>query len=161
MHAIGLAAKMNRQIVITLSDPNIVNFFHDEIQNVINKNMDMIFCNEQEALNISKSNNIDEAITFLKKYTDKLIVTLGRKGVVYIDNHNMLKIDGHDVQSKDFTGAGDMFLGAFMHMFDEDKNNINESLTFANLCASKIIQVYGAKFDDKSEYQTLINRFNN
>ena len=54
-----------------------------------------------------------------------------------------------------------MFLGAFMHMFDEDKNNINESLTFANLCASKIIQVYGAKFDDKTEYQTLINRFNN
>ena len=43
----------------------------------------------------------------------------------------------------------------------EDKNNVNESLTFANLCASKIIQVYGAKFDDKSEYQTLINRFNN
>ena len=161
MHAIALAAKLNRKIVITLSDPNIVNFFHDEIQNVINKNMDMIFCNEQEALNISKSNNIDEAITFLKKYTDKLIVTLGRKGVVYIDNHNMLKIDGHDVQSKDFTGAGDMFLGAFMHMFDEDKNNINESLTFANLCASKIIQVYGAKFDDKSEYQKLINRFNN
>ena len=56
----------------------------------------------------------------------------------------MLKIDGHDVQSKDFTGAADMFLGAFMHMFDEDKNNINESPTFANLCASKIIQVYGA-----------------
>ena len=81
--------------------------------------------------------------------------------MLYLILHNMIKIDGHDVQSKDFTGAGDMFLGAFMHMFDEDKNNINESLTFANLCASKIIQVYGAKFDDKSEYQTLINRFNN
>ena len=67
MYAIALAAKMNRQIVITLSDPNIVNFFHDEIQNVINKNMDMIFCNEQEALNISKSNNIDEAITFINQ----------------------------------------------------------------------------------------------
>ena len=48
-----------------------------------------------------------------------------------------------------------------MHMFDEDINNINESLTFANLCASKILQVYGAKFDDESEYQTLIDRFDN
>ena len=160
-HAIKLATKMNRKIAITLSDPNIVSFFHAEILDVIKNNMDIIFCNEQEALNMSKSNDIDEAISFLKKYTNKLIVTLGRKGVMYIENDNILKIDGHEVQSKDFTGAGDMFLGAFMHMFDEEKNNINESLAFANLCASKVIQVYGAKLDDKSKYQELIDRFNN
>ena len=159
-HAIELASKVNSKIVITLSDPNIVNFFHDEMLNVIKKNMDIIFCNEQEALNISKSNDIDVAITFLKRYTNRLIVTLGKKGVIYVDDNDIIKVEGHNVQSKDFTGAGDMFLGAFMHIFDEEKNNIKESLTFANICASKIIQVYGAKFDNKSEYETLLNGFN-
>ena len=160
-HAIKLANRANRKIIITLSDPNIVNFFHEEILNIIKKNMDIIFCNEQEALNISKSTDIDEAIAILKKYTNKLIITLGEKGVIYTDNTDTINIDGHNVQSKDFTGAGDMFLGAFMHFYDDSKNNIKESLSFANKCASEIIQVYGAKFEDVSNYKSLINRFNN
>ena len=160
-HAIKLANEANRKIVITLSDPNIVNFFYHEMIDIIKKNMDIIFCNEQEALNISKSGDINEAIEFLKKYTNKLIITLGENGVVYIDNNEVIKIDGYDVPSRDFTGAGDMFLGAFMHQYDNNKDNIKESLSFANMCASEIIQVYGAKFEDVSKYKTLIEKFNN
>ena len=50
---------------------------------IIKKNMDIIFCNEQEALNISKSGDINEAIEFLKKYTNKLIITLGENGGIH------------------------------------------------------------------------------
>ena len=66
----------------------------------------------------------------------------------------------HKVSSKDFTGAGDMFLGAFMHAFDIQKNNYQDALKFANYCASKIIQIYGAKFENDTEYNNLLNTFN-
>ena len=45
------------------------------------------------------------------------IITLGSKGAICFDGSNNHKISGHQVESKDFTGAGDMFLGAFMHKY--------------------------------------------
>jgi len=47
-----------------------------------------------------------------------------------------------------------MFLGAFMHKFKS--HNFLESLEFANYCASKIIQIYGAKFNNSADYIELI-----
>ena len=50
-----------------------------------------------------------------------------------------------------------MFLGAFMHKYDGA--NPEEALSFANYCASKIIQVYGAKLNHKDDYQKLMDDF--
>ena len=61
------------------------------------------------------------------------------------------------MSAKDFTGAGDMFLGAFMHMYDG--SNPQEALNFANFCASKIIQIYGAKFNSSKSYKELKDGF--
>jgi sugar/nucleoside kinase (ribokinase family) len=54
----------------------------------------------------------------------------------------------------DLTGAGDMFLAAYL--FSKNKNKTtSESIGFANKCSGRIIQTYGAKFDDVSEYKAL------
>ena len=97
-----------------------------------------------------------EAITFLKRFSDSVVVTLGNKGAVYTDSSSYHIVDGINVESKDFTGAGDMFLGAFMHKF-KSPENAHESLIFANTCASKIIQTFGAKFERDSDYESLIS----
>ena len=54
----------------------------------------------------------------------------------------------------DLTGAGDMFLAAYLSSKAKNKN-ISESIKFANKCSGKIIQEYGAKFDSESEYKEL------
>jgi len=50
-----------------------------------------------------------------------------------------------------------MFLGAFMHKYAD--TNILESMKFANYCASKIIQIYGAKFNNSNDYRELQEKF--
>ena len=82
---------------------------------------------------------------------------MGAKGALCFDGEKLYTTKGITVSSKDFTGAGDMFLGAFMHKY----NGINseEALNFANYSASKIIQVYGAKLNSKDDYKNLIDSF--
>ncbi|MBT5116937.1 MAG: adenosine kinase [Gammaproteobacteria bacterium] len=155
--AIKSANQNDTKTVITLSDPNIVSFFRDNMMKLFNNNAHIVFCNEQEALNFSQTNNLNDAQTFLKGLTDMYIITLGCEGAICYDGKETHRVDGHQVDSKDFTGAGDMFLGAFMHKY-KDKN-ILESMEFANYCASKIIQIYGAKFHNANDYKEMQNEF--
>ena len=87
-----------------------------------------------------------------------MIIVLIIDYFVYSDDNDTYKINGNKVDSKDFTGAGDMFLGAFMHYYTAS-GDIEKSLEFANTCAAEIIRVYGAKFDQDSKYENLLNQF--
>ena len=157
IEALAIAQENNTKSVITLSDPNIVKYFRDNLLKLFNNKSHIIFCNEQEALNFSETTNLSQAQNFLKEITDIYIITLGSKGAICYDGTDTYKVEGLDVDSKDFTGAGDMFLGSFMHKYDD--GNFLESLSFANFSASKIIQIYGAKFNNKSDYQNLLENF--
>ena len=105
------------------------------------------------------NSNIKPAVIgkFIFTISDKFVVTLGSKGAICFDDGNLYTTQGLKVSAKDFTGAGDMFLGAFMHKFDGA--NSQEALNFANFCASKIIQIYGAKLNNSNNYQELLNNF--
>ena len=156
-YVIELANEYNTKIVITLSDPNIVSFFRDNMLDLFKHKANIIFCNEQEALNFSQKDTIREAKDFLSKISDMFIITLGANGAICYKNGKEYIVDGIKTESKDFTGAGDMFLGAFMHAYEG--SNILQSMEFANYCASKIISIFGAKFDSKDNYQNLMIDF--
>ena len=59
-----------------------------------------------------------------------------------------------NVTPVDLTGAGDMFLAAYL-LSKRNNKSITESIKFANKCAGRIIQKYGAKFDSEEEYIDL------
>ena len=157
MSALEHAEQTSTKKVITLSDPNIVSFFRDSLLKLFKNKADIVFCNEQEALNFSETDNLKDAQEFLRGITNEYVITLGGNGAVCFDSHNLYSTKGLNVSSKDFTGAGDMFLGAYMHKYDG--TNPQESLNFANYCSSKIIQVYGAKLGHKDSYSKLLNDF--
>ena len=157
MSALEYTEQTSTKKVITLSDPNIVSFFRDSLLKLFKNKADIVFCNEQEALNFSETDNLKDAQEFLRGITNEYVITLGGNGAVCFDGHNSYSTKGLNVSSKDFTGAGDMFLGAYMHKYDG--TNPQESLNFANYCSSKIIQVYGAKLGHKDSYNKLLDDF--
>ena len=53
LHCLDIANENNIKKIITLSDPNVVNFFKENMMELINKKFDIIFCNKQEAYNLS------------------------------------------------------------------------------------------------------------
>ena len=155
-YSLDIATKHGVKKIITLSDPNVVKFFRDNILELLNKSFDIIFCNKQEALNISMSNNMDDAIDFLKKYAHEIIITCGEDGAwVAIGSEKLHEIP-ETVKPVDLTGAGDMFLAAYIFAKVRGKSVIDR-IKFANICSGDVIQTYGAKLE-KKDYVKLLKK---
>ena len=147
-YSLDVATKHRVKKIITLSDPNVVKFFRNNVLELLNKSFDIIFCNEQEALNISMTNNIDDAVDFLKKYAHEIIVTCGEDGAYVTIGSEKLHEIPDSVKPVDLTGAGDMFLAAYIFAKMNDKSVVNR-IKFANICSGNVIQTYGAKLDNQ------------
>ena len=80
----------------------------------------------------------------LKTYPNKLIITLGSKGVAYSNGEEIIQIPSYKVKVKDTTGAGDTFNGALAYALSVDAD-LKTSIRFANLVAAISIQKDGAQ----------------
>ncbi|KAL5731097.1 fructokinase [Ranunculus cassubicifolius] len=71
-----------------------------------------------------------------------LVVTDGEKGCRYFTKNFKGKVEGFAVNTIDTTGAGDAFVGGFLHLIAKDssifeeENKLREALTFANACGA-------------------------
>lgn len=84
----------------------------------------------------------DEVITaaqeLVKTGISEVIVSRGSKGAIYINDKNVIRVNGHKLDVKNTVGAGDALLGGFMYA--KSKNfTIEESLKFAVKVASSSI----------------------
>lgn len=81
----------------------------------------------------------------LRDYPNKLIVTLGSKGAVFFDGHELQRVASQNVANVlDTTGAGDTFNGALAFAIASGLDLV-DSVGFANLAASLSIQGKGAQ----------------
>ena len=159
-YCIDIANENNIKKIITLSDPNVVTFFKDNMMELINKKFDIIFCNKEEAFNISSSKTIDDSIKFLNQFSNEIIITSGSDGAYVYHDNSLTHVTSDNIVPSDLTGAGDMFLAAYL-VSKNKKKNIHECIDFANKCSGRVIQIYGAKFDDSNEYKDLLRIIEN
>jgi len=155
-YSLDIATKHGVKKIITLSDPNVVKFFRDNVLELLNKSFDIIFCNKQEALNISMTDNINDAMDFLKKYAHEIIVTCGEDGAYVTVGSEKVHELPDKVKPVDLTGAGDMFLAAYLFAKVCDRS-LADRIKFANKCSGNIIQRYGDKLDDQ-DYSKLLEK---
>lgn len=94
----------------------------------------------------------------LKKYPNKLIMTVGEEGVVYSDGEKIIKVKGYKVDVVDTTGAGDTFNGALAVSLIQNKK-LNEAIKFANASAALSVTKFGAQngMPNLEEVNKLLN----
>lgn len=97
--------------------------------------------NEHELKLIFNNQNTDEV---LMNYPNKLIVTLGSKGVKYYDGNEIREIPSNKVDVLDTTGAGDTFCGGLAAALVRG-DSIEEAIKFANKAASFTVTKLGAQ----------------
>ena len=129
---------------LSLSNDGIVHGFREKFEKILSYGIDFVFGNHDEALALTETDNIDDAIEVLKEKDSTTIITDGE----------VIKSSGFEVEAIDTNGAGDMFAGAFMHAMLSGKE-LHECGAFANLAASKIVQTFGPRLK-KEEYQDLL-----
>ena len=99
---------------LSFSDPGMVEFFRDGMTEIIGDRLNLIFCNEDEALGWAQSDSLDVAVERLKAVADTFVITRGSAGALTFDGTTLAEIPAHKVDAVDTNGAGDMFAGAFL-----------------------------------------------
>ena len=97
------------------------------------------FCKEAKFIKVNESEFIkSKDYINLNDFKENLIITLGSKGCQFKDKIYPVS----KVEVKDQTGAGDTFVASFVDKFLLT-NNVEESLIYANKCATVVVQKRG------------------
>lgn len=121
-----------------------------EINPELLKYTDMITPNETESalltgIKITDENSmVKTADYFRDKGVDTLLITLGSKGVFYSTPKAHGLVPAFKVKAVDTTAAGDTFIGALASQLDDNLDNIEDALTYAQRASSLTVQKMGA-----------------
>lgn len=143
-HARAIARAAGVKTSISLSDPNIVTHFRDGLLEMIGPGMDLVFSNEDEAKGIAGSDDLDDAVAWMKGIANEFVITRGPKGALAWNGHNMVEIEAQPVTPLDTVGAGDMFAGAFLYGLGQGWDHATAG-RLASAAAAKLIMTYGAR----------------
>lgn len=142
---------------LSFSDPGMVAHFRDGMAQIIGRRLDLIFCNEDEALGWAQSDDIDVAVKKLKEIARTFVITRGGEGALTFDGQSLDTIPPHKVEAVDTNGAGDMFAGAFLYAISRGED-FPTAGRFASLAAGKIVANYGPRLP-AADYAALRREF--
>jgi sugar/nucleoside kinase (ribokinase family) len=149
-----IAEKHNVLTAITLSDPNMVKYFSKQFDEIIGASVDLLFCNEEEALTISGTNDLKDAREYLKKIAKHFAITLGANGALIFDGDTYINIEPYKVKAIDSNGAGDMFAGAFLYGITHG-HSYAEAGKIASLASSRIVSQSGPRMEPQQAKKVL------
>ncbi len=129
---------------ISFSDPGMVQFFREGLQEMLGQRVDLVFCNEAEALGWGECEELDDAIEALKQVARQFVITRGSKGALTYDGESLAEIPPHQVHAVDSNGAGDMFAGAFLYALSRGED-FPTAGRFASLAAGNVVSQYGPR----------------
>lgn len=141
-----LAEANNVKTAFTLSDPGMVQFFKDGLVEMIGNGVDLLFCNETEALGWAETDSLEIAIASLKQVAKTFAITLGAEGALLFDGEREIRIAGNKVKAVDTNGAGDMFAGAFIYAITHG-HNFETAGKLASLASAHVVASYGPRLD--------------
>ena len=129
---------------LTLSDPSIVQAFKPRFEEVVGASVDLLFCNEDEAMAFTATDNLEEARQALKKEAKKFVITQGKNGAMIYDGDTFIDIEPYHVKAIDTNGAGDMYAGAFLYGITNGMSYAGAG-KLASLAGSKVVSQYGPR----------------
>jgi sugar/nucleoside kinase (ribokinase family) len=129
---------------LTFSDPSMVKYFSKQMEEIVGASVDLLFCNEEEAMIFTGTNDILEAREKLKQVAKRFVMTLGKNGALVFDGDTFIQIEPYKVTAIDSNGAGDMFAGAFMYAITHG-HSFAEAGKLASLASSKVVGQWGPR----------------
>lgn len=148
LKGVEIARKNGVKIAITLSDKSVPFYEREALMKVIGEGVDMIFCNFDEARAFSNTDNINDCVSYMSKYSKEFCITLGGDGAVIYDGNSVHRVYTDPVKAVDTLGAGDVFAGSFMYAY---VNNFDYDVAgkFACKVAAQLCAQYGTRLPDE------------
>ena len=141
---------------LSLSDAGIVNGFRDKFKKIESYGIDMIFCNDDEAIAFAGTETFDDAVSFYKEQAYMIAITKGSEGSLIIKNGKEIFSPAESINPVDTNGAGDMFAGSFMHAY-LNGFDLASCAEFSNFASSKIVETFGPRLTPDG-YREVLNK---
>lgn len=144
---------------LTLADVSIIQNFKSALEYIIAPELDLVFCNVEEALAWCNVDNVEATYGPMLSIARLCVITLSKAGCIVIERgKSPLRVMGFPQSPLDSNGAGDMFAGAYLTGVINEWDNYR-CARFANFAASKIVMRIGARLNSQSEYRDLRQAF--
>ena len=132
------------KVAVSLSDPGIVAHFREQIEDITGRRVDLLFCNRDEALTLTGTDNLNDAAEELFERADRFAITLGAEGAMVYDGNEIHRIPGRAITAVDTNGAGDMFAGAVLYALTQGKS-LREAGELGCLAAAAVVGQFGPR----------------
>ena len=123
---------------------------------LIDEYVDIVFCNESEALSLFEKDKLANCQGDLSSLCELVVVTLGSNGSLIINN-NVIEVIKSMTKGKviDTTGAGDIYGGGFIHGLIKNYS-LKKCGEIGSICAGQIITQLGSR--SNMDFRELIKR---
>ncbi|AHF02951.1 sugar kinase [Marichromatium purpuratum 984] len=149
-----LADEAGVKTALSLSDPNMVKFFKDGLLEMIGSGVDLLFANEFEAMGMAGSEDLGDAVAYLKTLSRSFAITRGPQGALVWDGAQMLEIAPVPVEAVDTLGAGDMFAGAFLYGLSQGWDH-QRAGDLASAAAARLVTSLGPRLTTEQTQAVL------
>jgi sugar/nucleoside kinase (ribokinase family) len=149
-----IAEKNKIEVALTFSDPSMVKYFPKQMEEIVGASVDLLFCNDEEALIFTGTETILEAREKLRQVAKKFVITLGANGALIFDGDTFIQIEPYKVRAIDTNGAGDMFAGAFLYAITHG-HSYAEAGKLASLASSRVVSQWGPRLEPQQAANIL------
>ena len=149
-----IARQAGAKSALTLSDPNMVSFFKEQLLEIAGDDLDICFCNDAEARLMFDTEDLNDCIEGMKRLATCFAITLGPEGALLYDGKDINKVPAVKVDAIDTNGAGDIYAGSFLYGLTHGLD-FTQCGQLASAAAGKLVSQYGARLD-KDEMQAVL-----
>lgn len=139
---------------LTFSDASMVKYFSKQMEEIVGAGVDLLFCNEEEAMIFTGTSSLSEASEKLRQVAKHFAITLGANGALVFDGEVFIQIDPYKVKAIDTNGAGDMFAGAFLYGITHH-HSFADAGKMASLASSRVVSQFGPRLTPEQSKKIL------
>lgn len=144
IHLRNLAERHGVRTAMTFSDPAMTRFFRDGLAEMLGAGVDLLFCNEEEALHFTGADDLDAAVRQLRDLCRQLVVTRGARGALICQGDERIEVAPVAVKAIDTNGAGDMFAGAFLYAITHGYSAADAG-RLASAASARVVSDFGPR----------------
>lgn len=148
------------KVAIDLASFNVVRENREFLHDLVERYVDIIFANEEEAYEFSGCRDAMEALLYIGKMCELTVVKTGIRGALIKRGDEIVEVGIMAAAKRvDTTGAGDFYAAGFLTALCEGLS-LRQCGTIGAITAGKVIEVVGTTLSEETwnEIETLIEQ---
>ena len=139
------AKRSGGKVALTLSDPFVVERHRNDLFDLVNQHVDIIFANEIEIKTLFRLNSFDEAVEAIEGRVEIAALTRGAEGAVTVTKDKLIQTPASPMgKIIDTTGAGDLYAAGFLFGYTRG-DDLESCANIGALAAGEVISHLGAR----------------